>query len=80
MLQKNQEFIFQEIEKYFNYCEIESLDEQEENDISPMTEISFNNFKKKTEKLTTKDYLNNYYGRKYLQIFDFQNRNKVAEK
>ncbi|RIB12577.1 hypothetical protein C2G38_2100631, partial [Gigaspora rosea] len=55
MLQKNQDFIFQEIGKYFNYCEIESLNEQEENDILPMTEIAFNNFKKKTEKLTTKD-------------------------
>ncbi|RIB23840.1 hypothetical protein C2G38_2288042 [Gigaspora rosea] len=33
MLQKNQDFIFQEIGKYFNYCEIESLDEQEKNDI-----------------------------------------------
>ncbi|RIB02265.1 hypothetical protein C2G38_2228306 [Gigaspora rosea] len=107
MLQKNQDFIFQEIGKYFNYCEIESLDEQEESIISPMTETEFNNFKKKTEKLATKDiiaiekykkgvtleinrlhgrltrinkYLNNYYGRKYLQIFDFQDRNKVAEK
>ncbi|CAG8812168.1 20968_t:CDS:1, partial [Gigaspora rosea] len=25
-------------------------------------------------------YLNNYYGRKYLQIFDFRDRNKVSEK
>ncbi|RIB24252.1 hypothetical protein C2G38_2032040 [Gigaspora rosea] len=107
MLQKNQDFIFQEIGKYFNYCEIESLDKQEENDISPLTEKEFNTFKKKTEKVTTKEiiaiekykkgvtleinrlrgrltrinkYLNNYYGRKYLQIFDFQDRNKVAEK
>ncbi|RIB18396.1 hypothetical protein C2G38_2036937 [Gigaspora rosea] len=107
MLQKNQDFIFQEIGKYFNYCEIESLDEQEENDISQLTEKEFNSFKKKTEKVTTKEiiaiekykkgitlkinrlrgrltrvnkYLNNYYGRKYLQIFDFQDRNKVAEK
>ncbi|RIB23636.1 hypothetical protein C2G38_2289077 [Gigaspora rosea] len=103
MLQKNQDFIFQEIGKYFNYCEIESLDEQEANDISPMTETTFNSFRK----LTTKDiiaikkykkgvtfqinrlrgrltkinkYLNNYYERKYLQIFDFQDKNKVAEK
>ncbi|RIB19211.1 hypothetical protein C2G38_2036227 [Gigaspora rosea] len=38
MLQKNQDFIFQEIGKYFNYCEIESLDEQEENDISSLTQ------------------------------------------
>ncbi|RIB26943.1 hypothetical protein C2G38_2161893 [Gigaspora rosea] len=107
MLQKNQDFIFQEIGKYFNYCEIESLDEQEENDISPLTEKEFNTCKKKTEKVTTKEiiaiekykkgvtleinrlwgrltrinkYLNNYYGRKYLQIFDFQDRNKVQKK
>ncbi|RIB11886.1 hypothetical protein C2G38_2202224 [Gigaspora rosea] len=52
---KNQDFIFQEIGNYFNYCEIESLDEQEESDISPMTEMEFNSFKKKTEKLMTKD-------------------------
>ncbi|RIB27602.1 hypothetical protein C2G38_2160120 [Gigaspora rosea] len=83
------------------------LDEQEENDILPLTEKEFNTFKKKTEKVTTKEiiaiekykkgvtleinrlrgrltrinkYLNNYYGRKYLQIFNFQDRNKVAEK
>ncbi|RIB20434.1 hypothetical protein C2G38_2179293 [Gigaspora rosea] len=37
MLQKNQDFIFQEIGKYFNYCEIESLDEQEESAILAMT-------------------------------------------
>ncbi|RIB16727.1 hypothetical protein C2G38_2038344 [Gigaspora rosea] len=107
MLQRNQDFIFQEIGKYFNYCEIESLDEQEKNDISPLTEKEFNTFKKKTEKVMTKEiiaiekykkgvtleinrlrgrltrinkYLNNYYGRRYLQIFDFQDRNKVAEK
>ncbi|RIB18622.1 hypothetical protein C2G38_2309751, partial [Gigaspora rosea] len=107
MLQRNQDFIFQEIGKYFNYCEIESLGEQEENDISPLTEKKFNNFKKKTEKVMTKEiiaiekykkgvtleinrlrgrltrvnkYLNNYYRKKYLQIFDFQDKNKVSEK
>ncbi|RIB28142.1 hypothetical protein C2G38_2028774 [Gigaspora rosea] len=107
MLQKNQDFIFQEIGKYFNYCEIESLDDQEENVILSLTENEFNIFKKKTEKVTTKEiiaiekykkgvtleinrlrgrltrvnkYLNNYYGKKYLQIFDFKDRNKVAEK
>ncbi|RIB19075.1 hypothetical protein C2G38_2182827 [Gigaspora rosea] len=57
ILQKNQDFIFQEIVKYFNYCEIESLDEQEENDILPLTEKEFNNFKKKTEKVTTKEII-----------------------
>ncbi|RIB07154.1 hypothetical protein C2G38_2215301 [Gigaspora rosea] len=57
MLQRNQDFIFQEIGKYFNYCEIESLDEQEENDISPLTEQEFNSFKKKIEKVTTKEII-----------------------
>ncbi|RIB12035.1 hypothetical protein C2G38_2259320 [Gigaspora rosea] len=57
MLQKNQDFIFQEIGKYFNYCEIESLGKQEENGISPLTEKEFNTFKKKTEKVTTKEII-----------------------
>ncbi|RIB11291.1 hypothetical protein C2G38_2203794 [Gigaspora rosea] len=57
MLQKNQDFIFQEIGKYFNYCKIESLGEQEESTISPMTETEFSCFKKKTEKLTTKEII-----------------------
>ena len=107
MLQRNLGFIFHEIEKYFNYCEIESLGENEEAEIQPMTENGFNNFRRKFEQVTDKEiialelykknvtmevnrlrsrltrinkYLNNFYGRKYLQIFDFQDRSKVSER
>ncbi|RIB27847.1 hypothetical protein C2G38_2159471 [Gigaspora rosea] len=45
IIQKNQGFIFQEI------------DEKEESDILLMTEAEFNTFKKKFEKLITKDII-----------------------